>query len=734
MASKISVLRSLRFKILVIIFSGLVVITGILYYFQYFKKGHTLTISTITLIGLSVFLFIDRMIVQRLKELSRAVERFSGGNFEERAEVKGEDEVGKLARAFNTMAHQLRVSITQTEGYSRTLEEKVQESRAIMEIQREILQELDLERLLPLIIRRASELIGAQSGAIYLYDEHHKVCRPRAWYNLGEWIRNVEIPLGKGVTGTSALEKRGIIANVYPNSPYAIPAFIEHPIQAAIAQPLIIKDKVIGVITINDANIGRTFSQDDLELLGLFANQASIAIENARLYEKELKRTQELFGLIKAGQAVTSTLNLDDVLRSIVILAAQVMGVSTCVLMLLDEKGEELICRAQIGLPEEWVRYERHRVGVGLSGLVASQGRPLSVLDMASDSRYVHQDMARKYGFLSYLGVPVKAKERLIGVLSILTKRARSFIEDEIGLLSTFADQAAIAIENARLFESELNLLREIQERRRLEEISRIRSEFIAHVSHELRTPLNAIIGFSELLQDKTFGELNERQSRYIHNIYESGRHLLSVINDILDISKVEAGKIELHPERFSLTEALDAALRIVQPQARKKGLSLELEVDPSLSVIKADPVRFKQIMYNLLSNAVKFTPEGGQVRIAAHLVHGSQFTVDGKLEKIREPSTVNRERLQDFVEILVSDTGIGINPEDQGKLFKEFVQIDSPYARKYKGTGLGLALTKRLVEMHQGKIWAESGGEGMGSKFTFILPLSSGSDQYINL
>jgi len=233
-----------------------------------------------------------------------------------------------------------------------------------------------------------------------------------------------------------------------------------------------------------------------------------------------------------------------------------------------------------------------------------------------------------------------------------------------------------------------------------LERASRFKSEFLANMSHELRTPLNSIIGFSELLEDQGFGPLTEKQNRYVHNVWTSGKHLLDLINDILDLSKVEAGKIELHMETFSLREALGAALTMVRPQAAKKRMSLRSELVPETTVT-ADPLRLKQIMYNLLSNAIKFTPEGGQVGVTARTVEDA------------------------VVEIAVTDTGIGIRAEDLPKLFREFSQIGGEYARAQHGTGLGLALSKRLVELHGGKIWAESEGENKGSTFTFTLPIS---------
>ncbi|MBI5166788.1 MAG: DUF3365 domain-containing protein [candidate division NC10 bacterium] len=259
------------------------------------------------------------------------------------------------------------------------------------------------------------------------------------------------------------------------------------------------------------------------------------------------------------------------------------------------------------------------------------------------------------------------------------------------------------------------------------EDASRHKSEFLANMSHELRTPLNSVLGFSEVLIDGMAGELNEKQARYINNILTSGKHLLSLINDILDLSKVEAGKLEFQPEEFSLSEALKGAITLVRPLASKKGLKMELEVDERLSTINADPVRFKQIMNNLLSNAIKFTPEGGRVRIAAHLVRSpmsevrSQEVAQGLSPELRTTD------YGQFIQISVSDTGIGIRPEDMPRLFQEFVKLDSTYAKKHQGTGLGLNLTKRLVELHGGRIWAESEGEGRGATFTFMLPLGQG-------
>ena len=240
------------------------------------------------------------------------------------------------------------------------------------------------------------------------------------------------------------------------------------------------------------------------------------------------------------------------------------------------------------------------------------------------------------------------------------------------------------------------------------ESANRAKSQFLANLSHELRTPLNAIIGFSEMLAEQTFGELNERQLKYSRNIFNSGRHLLQLINDILDLSKVEAGRLELTPHLFDVPAALQSAMGISKALAHKKRIALHLEVSPEVQTIFADEGKFKQILYNLLSNAIKFTPEAGIVTLTAHCE-----TLSNQVEQI------------EVLNVIVADTGIGIHPHDQERIFNEFVQIDSTYSRQQQGTGLGLTLTKKLVEIHGGRIWVESEGiEGKGSRFIFRLPL----------
>jgi signal transduction histidine kinase len=232
-----------------------------------------------------------------------------------------------------------------------------------------------------------------------------------------------------------------------------------------------------------------------------------------------------------------------------------------------------------------------------------------------------------------------------------------------------------------------------------LERANRLKSEFLANMSHELRTPLNAVNGFSELLLEGIHGTLTAKQKRYVENIHGSGRHLLQLINDILDLSKIEAGRMEVFPEEFSFRQIVDNATSVIQPLARKKGLDVEVSVNPGLDHVRLDPGKMRQVLYNLLSNAVKFTDQG-KVSVSAEPVDEALF------------------------ELVVEDSGIGISPEDQGRVFREFEQVDGSHSRRYEGTGLGLALTRRLVELQGGTIRLES-EVGQGSRFIVRLPIS---------
>jgi PAS domain S-box-containing protein len=290
---------------------------------------------------------------------------------------------------------------------------------------------------------------------------------------------------------------------------------------------------------------------------------------------------------------------------------------------------------------------------------------------------FIARDGTRIYGEVS--SVPVIRDDQIVAVLSV----ARDVTDRKKTEEERFAREAA-------------------------EAANRAKSDFLANMSHELRTPLNAIIGFSEILEDGLYGNLNDRQKTYAHHIYTAGKHLLSLINDILDLSKVEAGKMEFDASRFPIRTILDSSVGMVKEKAMKQGIALSVEIEPEADItIEADERKIKQILFNLLSNAVKFTPDGGRVTVRARLAAD---------EKGGEE--------QRMIEVSIEDTGIGIKEEDLPRLFGEFTQIrQSVLTKQYEGTGLGLALTKRLVKLHHGRVWVES-EYGKGSRFYFTLPV----------
>ena len=413
-----------------------------------------------------------------------------------------------------------------------------------------------------------------------------------------------------------------------------------------------------------------------------------IAIENVRLFKELEARTQDLtrsVGELRAlgdvGRALSSTLDLDTVLQTIVTRASQLAGTDACSVFEYDEVAEVFRLRASSyrdpGEAETLDAIGRATPipkGQGVASRAAASRQPVQVSDIAVEGSYESpiRGPLMRAGYRAILTVPLFLEERVIGALGVSRKTPGEFAPEIVRLLTTFATQSALAIQNARLF-------REIADKsRQLEAASRHKSEFLANMSHELRTPLNAILGFSEVLAERMFGEVNEKQAEYLQDILSSGRHLLSLINDILDLSKVEAGRLELELGRFHLPTALDNALILVRERATRHGITLTHSVDPGVADIVADERKVKQILLNLLSNAVKFTPEGGRVGLTATVADG-------------------------VVTIAVSDTGIGIAPEDQAAIFEEFRQVGREDARKQEGTGLGLTLAKKFVELHGG-------------------------------
>jgi signal transduction histidine kinase/CheY-like chemotaxis protein len=469
--------------------------------------------------------------------------------------------------------------------------------------------------------------------------------------------------------------------------------------RSTLSTPMILQDEVVGVLTMWRTDVA-PFDVRERELLEEFAVQGAIVLRQVDLMRALESRGAELASKVaqlealrEVGDAVGSSLDLDEVLDQIVSNAVRLTGTDGGSIMEYDEPTDSFHVRAAYGSSPDLLEQLRaitiHREST-LVGRAALTRRPLEVPDLAQTELDPHLDILFRDGWRSVLAVPLLRGDKVVGVLVIRRRGTGTFPPDVTDLLETFASQSALAIVNARLF-------RELETKTsELEIASRHKSEFLASMSHELRTPLNAVIGFSEVLLDRMFGEINERQDEYLRDIWNSGRHLLELLNEILDLSKVEAGQMVLEPSTFRVDSALEYSLAMVRERATLHAIAVTLEVADDVEMIVADELRFKQVVLNLLSNAVKFTPDGGSVSVRA-LREGNELTVT------------------------VTDTGIGVPPEDQERIFESFQQ-GRRGAPKEEGTGLGLTLSRRIVGLFGGRMWLES-TPGVGSTFGFSIP-----------
>jgi signal transduction histidine kinase len=679
--------------------------------FQPLSASITRTMVLIALgvtFAVAASLFLARRMVRPIRALEQGAAKIGAGELGHRIEVKTGDEVEALAERFNQMTGQLRESYATLEQRvverTRELTEALEQQTATAEILRVMSSSpTDVQPVFDAIAASAARLCGANDAQVLRVEE--QVLRLVAAFG-GPSMPSVRQLTRGHLVGRAVIDRQTIhvrdLAQALAEYPETTAA--RYGVQSALAVPLLHDGVALGVIRISRTEI-RPFSDKQITLLRTFADQAVIAIENVRLFTElqartaELSRSvEELTALGEVSHALSSTLHLETVLATIASRANQLAGADGCAIYGYDADAEEFrLLRASDDFAPEFLGAIREQAvpkAEGVLGRAATRGEAVQIADITVGV-YTSpvRDLIAAAGYRALLAIPLVREEDILGGLVVNRKAPGEFPADVVNVLRTFATQSALAIQNARLFG-------EVEEKtRELEIANRHKSEFLANMSHELRTPLNAVIGFSEVLLDPTmFGEINEKQEEYLNDILSSGRHLLSLINDILDLSKVEAGRMELEVTEFDLPQAIDNALILVRERAAGRGVALGVAVDGRLGAFRGDERKVKQVLLNLLSNAIKFTPAGGRVEVRAEPVDG-------------------------HVEIAVSDTGVGIAAEDQEAVFEEFRQVGTDYAKKREGTGLGLALARRFVELHGGRIWVKS-TSGEGSTFTVSLPV----------
>jgi GAF domain-containing protein len=562
----------------------------------------------------------------------------------------------------------------------------------------------DLQTVLDTLVESAARLCDADSAFLFRRkgETYHLAASHGFSEQYRQFIESYPIAPGRGtMVGRTALEGHTVhIPDVQADLEYTWTEAIKRGgLRTLLGIPLLREGTPIGVLNLVRSQV-RPFSDQQIELTTTFADQAVIAIENVRLFDEVQARTndlaksvEELRALGEVSQAVNSTLDVEMVLTTIVAKAVQLSGTEAGAIYTFDESHQEFQLRATYGMDQAMVAAVRdRRIGVDDSaiGKAATERAPIQIADAFKEPSLV-LDVVVRAGYRAFLIVPLLHPDKIVGALVVRRKQPGEFPKSTIELLGTFADQSVLAIQNARLF-------REIEEKsRELAEASQHKSRFLANMSHELRTPLNAILGYAELILDNIYGDTPKKMRDVLNRIESNGKHLLSLINDVLDLSKIEAGHLTLSLADYSLKNVVYTVYAAVEPLAAQKKLRFEIEVSPDLPAGHGDEHRLTQVVLNLVGNAIKFT-DRGEVLIKAAAANGS-FTV------------------------AIHDTGPGISMADQVKLFQEFQQADNSVTKKKGGTGLGLAISKRIIEMHGGKIWVES-IVGRGSTFSFTLPV----------
>jgi len=649
-------------------------------------------------------------VVGPVQQMDARFKEIASGDFSRRIEVPNRDELGTLAANLNRMSEELGRLYQQIETRNRELGESLEQQTATAEILGVIASSpTDIQPVLDVIAENAARVCGAKDAHILRVEGD--LLRMVSSYGrlpvLDGFEEGIRISrdwvTGRAVVDGHTVHVHDLAADSENEFPEGKDFARRFGHRTTLATPLVREGVPIGAILIRREKV-HPFSDKQIKLLETFADQAVIAIENVRLFQELQTRTRELArsveelkALGEVGQAVSSTLDLATVLTTIVTQAVQLSETHGGVVYEYDEAAEEFQLRATHRVEQELLdalKGNPIRLGEGAVGKAVAIRAPVQIADALNDPEYslerLRPILARS-GYRSILAVPMLRDRQIIGGLVVLGNKLGNFSTEAINLLQTFAAQSVLAIQNARLF-------RGIEEKsQQLEVANRHKSDFLARVSHDLRTPLNAIMGFTRIVVRRMEGQMPDIQKENLQKVLISSEHLLNLINGLLDLAKIDAGKMEVSADTFRVEDIINMTTATVEPLLKDGRVRIVRDVTPDLPPLKTDRDKLKQILLNLLSNAAKFT-EQGEIRVSASRENGT-------------------------LKLAVSDTGIGMKQKSLEHIFEEFQQAEKTTASKYGGTGLGLAIVKKFINLMGGEIVVES-EEGRGSKFTITLPM----------